>query len=103
MFLSGALPSPAVTRIGLSLSGGGVRAAALHLGLLKRLAHEALLKSVSVVSTVSGGSLVTSAMISRAGAKWPSSDRFVRDIYPAMRELMIRVDLLSDHANVWYV
>ena len=39
MFLSGALPSPPVTRIGLSLSGGGVRAAALHLGLLKLLAR----------------------------------------------------------------
>jgi NTE family protein len=90
-------------RIGLSLSGGGVRAAAFHLGLLKRLAREALLESVSVVSTVSGGSLVTAAIISRAGAKWPSSELFVRDIYPAMRELMTSVDLFSIRAISWSV
>ncbi|WP_375157928.1 patatin-like phospholipase family protein [Bradyrhizobium sp. RDT46] len=89
--------------IGLSLSGGGVRAAAFHLGLLKRLAHEDLLESVSVVSTVSGGSLVTAAMISRAGVKWPSSERFVRDIYPAMSQLLTGVDLFSIRALNWSV
>ena len=87
----------------MSLSGGGVRAATFHLGLLKRLAHEALLESVSVVSTVSGGSLVTAAIISRAGAEWPSSDHFIRNIYPAMRELMTSVDLFSIRAMGWPV
>jgi predicted patatin/cPLA2 family phospholipase len=53
-------------RIGLALSGGGVRAAVFHLGVLKRVAAENLLEEVSAVSTVSGGSLITAAM-----SRWP--------------------------------
>jgi predicted acylesterase/phospholipase RssA len=42
---------------GLALSGGGFRAAAFHLGVLKRLRELGLLQKVDVVSTVSGGSI----------------------------------------------
>ena len=45
-----------VRRIGLALSGGGVRAATFHMGVLRRLAAEALLERISIISTVSGGS-----------------------------------------------
>jgi predicted acylesterase/phospholipase RssA len=48
--------------IGLALSGGGFRAAAFHLGVLKRLRELGILPRVRVVSTVSGGSI--------AGANW---------------------------------
>jgi NTE family protein len=58
-------PQAASHRIGLALSGGGIRAAVFHLGVLRRLAFERLLESVSVVSTVSGGSLVAAAIVSR--------------------------------------
>lgn|GEM_PF-3115046 len=44
--------------IGLALSGGGYRASLFHLGVLARLADEGLLKDVSAISTVSGGSIV---------------------------------------------
>ena len=60
-----ARPSPircdntAVSRIGLALSGGGLRAAAFHLGCLRALHDRGLLEQVSTVSGVSGGSLVT--------------------------------------------
>jgi predicted acylesterase/phospholipase RssA len=43
---------------GLALSGGGFRAAAYHLGVLRRLRELGLLAQVDVVSTVSGGSIV---------------------------------------------
>ncbi|QGM99348.1 patatin-like phospholipase family protein [Methylocystis parvus] len=44
--------------LGLALSGGGFRASLFHIGVLARLAELDLLRSVSVLSTVSGGSIV---------------------------------------------
>src|SRR5690349_19503583 len=48
-------------RIGLSLSGGGYRAAAFHLGTLLKLHELNLLKDVDVLSTISGGSITGAA------------------------------------------
>lgn len=45
-------------KLGLALSGGGFRAAFFHLGVLAQMAEQGLLRSVEVVSTVSGGSIV---------------------------------------------
>ena len=54
-------PVPGVSapfrRIALSLSGGGYRAAAFHLGVLDILERIGLLRTVAVLSTVSGGTL----------------------------------------------
>lgn len=44
-------------RIGLALSGGGFRAAAFHLGVLKRLEELGLLQRIDMLSCVSGGSI----------------------------------------------
>lgn len=44
-------------RVGLALSGGGFRAAAFHLGVLKRLEELNVLPRVETLSTVSGGSI----------------------------------------------
>ena len=44
-------------RIGLALSGGGFRAAAFHLGVLRKLAALGLLDKVDLLSCVSGGSI----------------------------------------------
>src|SRR5688572_28439269 len=44
--------------IGLALSGGGFRAAAFHLGVLKRLRELGLLSRIHLLSTVAGGSIV---------------------------------------------
>ena len=43
--------------LGLSLSGGGYRAAAFHLGTMKKLQELQLLEKVNVLSTISGGSI----------------------------------------------
>ena len=44
-------------RIGLALSGGGFRAAAFHLGVMRRLQALNLLDKLDLVSCVSGGSI----------------------------------------------
>jgi NTE family protein len=44
-------------KLGLSLSGGGYRATAFHLGTLNALQRLGLLDKVEVISTISGGSI----------------------------------------------
>lgn len=44
-------------RIGLTLSGGGFRAAAFHLGVFRKLASLGLLDKLDLISCVSGGSI----------------------------------------------
>lgn len=45
-------------KVGLALSGGGIRASLYHLGVMARLAEAGILGSVEILSTVSGGSIV---------------------------------------------
>lgn len=45
-------------KISLALSGGGARAIAFHLGCLRALHKKDMLKDVSVISTISGGSVI---------------------------------------------
>ncbi|MES2177962.1 MAG: patatin-like phospholipase family protein [Gemmatimonadota bacterium] len=53
-----ALSAPAArVHLGLALSGGGFRAAAYHLGVLKRLEELGVLARIEALSTVSGGSI----------------------------------------------
>jgi NTE family protein len=87
--------------IGLALSGGGIRAAVFHLGVLYRLADEDLLESVAQISTVSGGSVVTAAIISKAGMKWPSSAEYRDRLYTELRHLLTTSDLFSFKAIGW--
>lgn len=65
-------------RLGVALSGGGVRAAAFHLGVLSGLHDAGLLSSVDVLSTVSGGS-ITGAYYLLVGEDFPSfKDKMIR-------------------------
>lgn len=54
----GALESLHRGKIGLALSGGGLRAALFHIGVLARLAELDVLRAVEVISCVSGGSII---------------------------------------------
>jgi NTE family protein len=83
-------------RVGLALSGGGVRAAVFHLGVLARLAHVERLEQVRFVSTVSGGSLVTALVYFLAGNRWPTSSAFLGSVLPAARERMTQSSLQRD-------
>jgi NTE family protein len=87
--------------IGLTLSGGGIRAAVFHLGVLHRLADEDLLESVAQLSTVSGGSLVTAAIMAKARMQWPSSAYYRGQLYPELRHLLTTSDLFSFKAIGW--
>jgi NTE family protein len=88
-------------KIGLALSGGGVRAAIFHAGVLRRLADEGLLEAVSGLSTVSGGSLAAAIVMSKASLRWPDSAAFREQVYPAIRGLLTTTDLFSVTAIGW--
>ena len=45
-------------RLGLALSGGGLRASLFHIGVLAQMARLGLLRHVEAISTVSGGSII---------------------------------------------
>ena len=83
-------------RIGLALSGGGIRATVFHLGALARLARQSLLEDVAFLSTVSGGSLSVALIRACSGNSWPASDAFLQHTIPKARRLLIGRSL--DHA-----
>ena len=78
-----------------------MRAAAYHAGVLKRLAQEDLLERVSHVSTVSGGSLLISAVMTLNGLTWPGSAVYRDQVFPSLRRLLTTVDLFSARAIGW--
>jgi predicted acylesterase/phospholipase RssA len=53
-----ALRRTLIGKVGLALSGGGFRASLFHIGVLARLADLDVLRSVEVLSCVSGGSII---------------------------------------------
>jgi NTE family protein len=78
-------------KIGLALSGGGYRAAAFHLGTLRKLQELQLLDKVDVISTISGGSI--------AGAYYAlhkdDFDEFTNGFTAALKKSVIRKIILS--------
>lgn len=66
--------------IALALSGGGYRAAAFHLGTLDLLHRLDLLKSVHVLSTVSGGTL-TGLKFALSVTEGTPFEKFYEDLY----------------------
>ena len=88
-------------RLGLALSGGGVRAAVFHLGVLRHLSMLGRLEEVTQISTVSGGSLIVGAIFSHADLKWPTSRQFLDKIYPELRKRLTAGDLFSLTALGW--
>jgi NTE family protein len=56
--------------VALCLSGGGIRAAAFHLGTVRRLAELGVLPDVQTVSSVSGGSILSAFLLEKLDP-WP--------------------------------
>jgi len=83
--------APIGTGLGLCLSGGGYRAALLHLGAIRRLNELGLLGHVDTVSSVSGGSIVA-AHLALAVRPWPEPGvpfaEFENDVVQPLRKLM---------------
>lgn len=80
-------------RIGIALSGGGVRAAAFHAGVLRRLAELNLLESIEHISSVSGGSLFTGLVFHYSGYQYPKSEQYINQVLPNIRELLTNKSL----------
>jgi len=80
-------------RIGLALSGGGVRAAAFHSGVLKYLSEHNMLESVNHISSVSGGSLFTGIVFSINNSKWPSSKEYIDKVFPQINNIFTTTSL----------
>lgn len=83
-------------KIGLALSGGGVRASAYHAGVLLYLAEQNLLEDVVHISSVSGGTLFTGLVFARSALQWPSSDAYVHDVFPYIREILTTKSLQKE-------
>ena len=62
---------PEDAKIALALSGGGVRASAFHMGVLRYFSSKGLLGNIRPISTVSGGSLAVGLLMSKNGNAWP--------------------------------
>ncbi len=62
-------------RIGLALSGGGSRAIAFHLGCLRALHELGVLDKITVISTVSGGSVIGGLYAAHQGSFPEFEDR----------------------------
>lgn len=76
----------AASPIALALSGGGIRAMAFHLGVLKHMAERGLLERVARISTVSGGSLLMGLVHKSCDFRWPTSQQFLTKTYPEVGE-----------------
>src|SRR5450432_2560919 len=79
-------------RIGVSLSGGGYRAAAFHLGTLQALDKLHILPRIGVLSTISGGS-ITGAAYAKSDKSWPDFQKEMTDLISTKN--LIRSALLS--------
>lgn len=85
-------------KIALALSGGGVRAAVFHCGVLQRLALDGLLESTTFVSTVSGGSLAVGLIVCQNGHQWPSSKKFLETVLPSVQHRLTTATLQWSYA-----
>ena len=70
-------------KVGLALSGGGLRASLYHIGVLARLAELDVLRRIDVLSCVSGGSIVGAMyyLAVRSLLMEKASDQISRDDY----------------------
>lgn len=83
-------------KIGLALSGGGIRALAFHAGVLKCFAEYGILKNITNISTVSGGSLFTGLVFNFSKYEWPNDTIYLRDVLPSIRNLITTTSLQND-------
>ncbi|RPD42142.1 patatin-like phospholipase family protein [Chitinophaga barathri] len=81
--------------LGLSLSGGGYRAAAFHLGTLNKLNDLHILDKVSVLSTISGGTIT--------GAAWCLYKGEYKAFHEEMKNNLQKHDVIRSILRTWTV
>lgn len=73
-------------RVGLAMSGGGFRAAAFHLGVMKQLQAFGLLDKLDLLTCVSGGSIAGGSL----AINWASPDKLsILDTYLRTRSIAV--------------
>lgn len=82
---------PRRNKLGLALAGGGFRASLFHLGVLHRMAELDLLRSVEVLSTVSGGSIIGALYILLLKKRLDKKTTLTRDEYVNLIEELDRI------------
>jgi Patatin-like phospholipase len=85
-------PVAVIDAVGLALSGGGIRSAAVSLGVLQALNHHNALRNVDYLSTVSGGGYMgtsLTATMSKSGGRFVFANPRSRDDHtPLSAEIM---------------
>ncbi len=71
-------------KLGLALSGGGFRASLFHIGVFRRLAELDLLRDLSIISAVSGGSIVAAHYLQLLLPRLERSHSLTMDEYVAL-------------------
>jgi len=82
-------------RIGLALSGGGIRAAIFHLGALHYLAEAKIFRRITSISSVSGASLAIGVILAANKNNWPTEDEFLLNVQPKVRKLILENNIQS--------
>lgn len=77
----------AFPKIGLALSGGGFRASLFHLGVIRRLEELGLMRYISVVSSVSGGSIIAAY--------------YLVEMERRLRQKAVRGDDIAGRVEIW--
>ena len=80
-------------KLGITLSGGGVRATVFHLGFLTRLAEAGLWDDLVHISTVSGGSLCAALIFEKGSKKWPTKEAFFTECLPPIFKTLTTFNL----------
>ncbi|TGE25349.1 patatin-like phospholipase family protein [Hymenobacter aquaticus] len=83
--------------LGLALSGGGYRAAAFHLGTLRKLHELGILPHVEVLSTISGGSITGAAYCLNGQTDYPA---FHARMHAALRQKSVIGYVLR---SAWFI
>ncbi len=83
-------------KIGISLSGGGIRAAIFHLGVLKWLAESNELENIRHISSVSGASLAIGLIYAKNNDRWPGSQVFLKETLPEVQRTILENNIQQD-------
>lgn len=82
-------------KIGLALSGGGIRAIIFHLGVMQYLAENDLLENVTHISSVSGASMCIGLIYCNNDLTFPDSKTFLSTILPCLKDIILNKNLQS--------
>lgn len=80
-------------KIGIALSGGGIRATIFHLGVLKWMAENNMLEEIARISSVSGASLCVGLIYSHSNNRWPTSAEYLNSVLPKIQEVILKKDI----------